>query len=61
MIIQFNEQQLNILNAALIEMPYRLSAPLISHINKQIQEQLNSNQDNRTVFEPKNVYSENKV
>jgi 16S rRNA A1518/A1519 N6-dimethyltransferase RsmA/KsgA/DIM1 with predicted DNA glycosylase/AP lyase activity len=37
--IEFNEQQLQVLNAAIIELPYRVSAPLIAHINQQIQEQ----------------------
>lgn len=37
--LEFNEQQLSVLNAALIELPYRISAPLINHINQQIQEQ----------------------
>ena len=39
--IEFNEQQLQVLNAALVEIPYRVAAPLIAHINQQIQEQLN--------------------
>ena len=37
--IEFNEQQLSVLNAAIIELPYRISAPLINHINQQIAEQ----------------------
>lgn len=37
--LEFNEQQLSILNAALVELPFRISAPLINHINHQIQEQ----------------------
>jgi hypothetical protein len=37
--IEFNEQQLQVLSAALVELPYRMSAPLISHINQQIKEQ----------------------
>lgn len=37
--IEFNEQQLEVLNAALVELPFRVSAPLINHINQQIQEQ----------------------
>jgi len=37
--IEFNEQQLSILNAAIVELPYRISAPLITHINQQIKEQ----------------------
>lgn len=36
---EFNEQQLQVLNAVIIELPYRVSAPLIAHINQQIQEQ----------------------
>jgi hypothetical protein len=37
--IEFNEQQLQVLNAALVELPYRMAAPLINHINQQIKEQ----------------------
>jgi len=37
--IELNEQQLQVLNAALVEIPYRVAAPLIAHINHQIQEQ----------------------
>lgn len=37
--IEFNEQQLQVLNAAIVELPYRMSAPLIAHINQQIKEQ----------------------
>jgi len=46
--IEFNEQQLGILNAALVEIPYRMAAPLIQHINQQIQEQQNSEPSGRT-------------
>lgn len=45
--IEFNEQQLQILSAAIIELPYRISAPLIEHINKQIQEQRSFESNNR--------------
>ena len=37
--IEFNEQQLQVLNAALIELPFRITTPLIQHINQQIKEQ----------------------
>jgi hypothetical protein len=37
--IEFNEQQLQVLSAALVELPFRVSAPLINHINQQISEQ----------------------
>jgi len=37
--ITFTEQQLQVLNAAIVELPYRISAPLIAHINQQIKEQ----------------------
>jgi hypothetical protein len=40
--IELNDQQLQILSAAIIELPYRVSAPLIAHINQQIQEQRES-------------------
>jgi hypothetical protein len=35
----FTQEQLEILNAALVEIPYRVAAPLISDINKQIKDQ----------------------
>lgn len=34
--LEFTEQQLRVLDAALAEMPYKTSAPLIQHINQQI-------------------------
>jgi hypothetical protein len=37
--LEFNEQQLAVLNAALVELPFRISAPLINHINQQIKMQ----------------------
>jgi hypothetical protein len=37
--LEFNEQQLQVLNAALVELPFRISAPLINHINQQIKMQ----------------------
>lgn len=37
--IEFNEQQFQVLSSALVELPYRMSAPLIAHINQQIKEQ----------------------
>ena len=46
--IEFNEQQLQVLNAALVELPYRVAATLIAHINQQIQEQLNLESPTRT-------------
>jgi hypothetical protein len=37
--IELNEQQMAVLNAALVELPFRISAPFIQHINNQIAEQ----------------------
>lgn len=37
MIIKFNEEMLKVVNSALIQLPYRISAPVISEINRQIQ------------------------
>jgi hypothetical protein len=37
--LEFTEQQLAVLNAALVELPFRISAPLINHINNQIAQQ----------------------
>lgn len=37
MIIKFNEEMLKVVNSALIQLPYRISAPVIGEINRQIQ------------------------
>jgi hypothetical protein len=42
--LEFNEQQLDILNVALMEIPYKLSAPIINNINLQIKSQIEKNQ-----------------
>ena len=38
-IIEFNHQHLSIISDALINLPYRVSAPVIDEINRQIIEQ----------------------
>jgi len=43
--LTFTQEQLQILNAALMEIPYRAAAPLISSINSQIQQQFNQRED----------------
>lgn len=35
--LELTQDQLNVLNAVLIEIPYRMAAPLINNINKEIQ------------------------
>lgn len=37
--ITFTDKQLEVLSSALVELPYKLAAPLISHINIEIQKQ----------------------
>ncbi|QOF71481.1 hypothetical protein IG197_27710 [Aminobacter sp. SR38] len=37
-VLKFNEQQMQVLDAALREMPYRLAAPVFQTINEQIAE-----------------------
>lgn len=37
--LAFTQEQLQVLNAALMEIPYRAAAPLISSINSQIKDQ----------------------
>ena len=46
--LSFTQEQLQVLNAALLEVPYRLAAPLISSINAQIQQQFNQREDDDT-------------
>lgn len=43
--LSFTQEQLQVLNAALLEVPYRLAAPLISSINSQIQRQFDQRED----------------
>jgi hypothetical protein len=43
--IEFNDQQLLVLDSALSELPYRVAAPLIQHINHQIHEQMSLDSD----------------
>jgi len=35
--LEFNEQQLQVLNEALGEIPFKRAAPLVMHINQEIQ------------------------
>lgn len=44
--LTFTQEQLQILNAALVEIPYRVAAPLISEINKQIKDQAKESPNN---------------
>jgi hypothetical protein len=40
--LTLNQQQLAVLNQALVELPFRVAAPLIQHINAEIQRQFNA-------------------
>lgn len=43
--ISFTQEELKVLNEALVELPFRKAAPLISSINAQIQRQYESSYD----------------
>jgi len=43
--LTFTQEQLQVLNAALGEIPYRVAAPLIASINTQIQRQFDCEDD----------------
>jgi hypothetical protein len=43
--IQFSQAQLQVLNDALGEVAFKLSAPLVMHINQEIQRQLQQEDD----------------
>jgi hypothetical protein len=43
--LTFTQEQLQVLNAALGDVPYRMAAPLISNINSQIQRQFEREDD----------------
>jgi hypothetical protein len=40
--LTFTQQQLAVLNQALVELPFRVAAPLIQHINAEIQRQFDA-------------------
>lgn len=46
--LSFTSEELNVLNAALVEMPYRVAAPLIASINRQIQAEFDRAKDEQT-------------
>ena len=46
--LSFTQEQLQVINAALVEVPYRLAAPLISSINSQIQRQFEQREEQQT-------------
>lgn len=43
--LTFTQEQLQVLNAALGDVPYRMAAPLIANINSQIQRQFEREDD----------------
>jgi hypothetical protein len=43
--LTFTQEQLQVLNAALGDVPYRVAAPLIASINSQIQRQFDQRDD----------------
>jgi len=43
--IEFNEQQLTIINQLLMQAPYSVSAPIVNHINIQIQKTFDKHVD----------------
>lgn len=47
--IEFTENQLAVLNEALINIPYKHSAPIIQHINLEIQKCFDRNVDSRDI------------
>ena len=42
--IKLTEQELNILSAALVELPFKVAAPLVAKINQQITVQQKENE-----------------
>lgn len=40
--IEFNKEQMQVLNAAICELPYRIASPLIAHINAEIQKEFDA-------------------
>jgi hypothetical protein len=36
---EFSEQQMQVLNAAIVELPFKVAAPLVQDINRQLESQ----------------------
>jgi len=45
--IDFTNEQIKVLNDAIIQLPYYVAQPLINHINQEIQKRHNEAIDNR--------------
>ena len=43
--IEFTQEDMQVLQAALVELPFRIAAPLIDNINKQIQAAFDASAD----------------
>ena len=52
-IVKITEQDIVVLSAALVELPYKVSAPLIERLNMQIAEQADKNSDAEKAKEEK--------
>ncbi len=48
-ILTLNEQDLDIVSMALVELPYKIAAPLILKINSQISEQNKKNEEENKI------------
>lgn len=51
--VKVNENDISILSAALVELPFKVSAPLIDKLNRQIAEQSGKNTDAEQAKEEK--------
>lgn len=51
--VTVDEKDLAILSVALVELPYKISAPLIDRLNRQIAEQAGKNSDAEQAKEEK--------
>lgn len=45
--LTFTQQQMQVLNSALMELPFKISAPVIQHINAEIQKQFDKAVDTK--------------
>ena len=54
-IIEFNRQHMSVISDALLNLPYRISAPVIDEINRQIIEQQATNETIKSDNSPLNA------
>jgi hypothetical protein len=59
--IEFSQEQLSVLNDALGNMPFKVAAPLVQHINREIQKFFDADVDARDAPSNATTHSANEI